>query len=108
MTELLRACIESGQVDAKQIEAHRAAGELATPKAKTAGPGLPMTEADLRHLADDSAPISDEERRQAAAEILRLQAELRRLREAIAKVCREQHDATRGIVTLHVIDGEAA
>lgn len=31
-----------------------------------------MTESDLRHLEDDSAPISDEERRAAAAEIRRL------------------------------------
>lgn len=32
---------------------------------------LTMTEADLRHLEDTSAPISDEERAQAAAEIRR-------------------------------------
>ncbi len=31
-----------------------------------------MTEADLRHLEDTSAPISDAERAQAAAEIRRL------------------------------------
>ena len=31
-----------------------------------------MTEADLRHLEDTSAPISDGERAQAAAEIRRL------------------------------------
>ena len=41
MTELLRACIESGQVDAKQIEAHRAAGELSTPIKEAAGRSLP-------------------------------------------------------------------
>lgn len=33
-----------------------------------------MTEADLRHLADTSAPISDDERVQAAAEIRHLRA----------------------------------
>lgn len=80
MTELLRACIESGQVDAQQIEAHRAAGGIAP---RRPPPPWPMTEADLRHLEDVNAPIDDDERRQAAAEIRRLQADLRTAKTAI-------------------------
>ena len=42
-----------------------------------------MTEADLLHLEDDSAPISDDERKAAAACIRRLQAENGRLRAQV-------------------------
>lgn len=43
-----------------------------------------MTEADLRHLEDTSAPISDGERAQAAAEIRRLQALVDEMASTIA------------------------
>lgn len=44
MTELLRACIASGQVDPAQIEAHRAAGEIpqAPPRAPLLRPAVPV------------------------------------------------------------------
>lgn len=62
-----------------QVES--ATGRLVFPRRpRASGPflkGSPvstMTEADLRHLEDSSAPISDGERIQAAAEIRRLKA----------------------------------
>lgn len=44
---------------------------------------IPMTAADIRHLADTSAPLSDEERLQAAGEICMLRDKLRESAEAL-------------------------
>lgn len=44
---------------------------------------IPMTAADLRHLADTSAPISDEERLQAVGEITALRQKLREAAQAL-------------------------